>query len=89
MEKPVVMSQDKLLQLASPFGDLMNKMQLEGGEALHEVVTAGLYALGVALAHMRVAIQTEDTVSTSLSPLWIGYVDFINQPVSTISRSIN
>lgn len=88
MVKQKIMSQDKLLELAGPFGDLMNKMQYDG-ESLPEVVTAGLYALGVALAHMRVPIQIDDKISVSLVPLWSGYSDYINRPISKISRSIN
>lgn len=88
MDEPVILTRDRLLQLAEPFGNLMNRMQLEGGENLSEIVTAGLYAMGVALAHMRVEIQFDDTVSMGLLPLWSGYSDFINIPILTTSRTM-
>ncbi len=89
MSDPVILTHDRLLQLAEPFGTLMNKMQIDNGDNIAEIVTAGLYALGVALAHMKVQIQIDDTVSTGLLPLWSGYTDFINEPTETISRAIN
>lgn len=88
MTEPVILTHDRLLQLAEPFGNLMNSMQIEGGENLSEIVTAGLYALGVALAHMRVEIQFDDTVSSGLLPLWSGYSDFINVPVTMTPRTV-
>lgn len=88
MNEPVVLSQDRLLQLAEPFGNLVNSMQVERGENISDVITAGLYAMGVVLAHMRVEIQGGDTVSISLLPLWRGYTDFINVPVVVIPRTI-
>lgn len=87
MSEPVILTHDRLLQLAGPFGDLMNKMQFDG-ENLSEVITAGLYAMGVALAHMRVDIQFDDSVSTGLLPLWTGYSDYLNIPVTVIPRTV-
>lgn len=87
MGEPVILTHDRLLQLAEPFGNLMNSMQI-GGENLSEIVTAGLYALGVALAHMRVEIQFDDTVAGGLIPLWSGYKDFINIPISVTPRTV-
>lgn len=89
MSEPIIISHERLLQLAEPFGELMNKMQIHNGDNISEIITAGLYALGVALAHMRVSIEVEDTISDGLLPLWTGYKDFIDVPVKTISRTIN
>lgn len=87
-EMPIVLSRDRLVELAKPFGDLMNTMQ-HNGDNLAEIVTAGLYAIGVALAHMRIVIESQDTIQEGLSPLWNGYIDFIGLPVTIIPRSVN
>lgn len=84
----IVMTQERLIQLAEPFGTLMNRMQTDG-DNISDVVTGGLYALGVALASMRVVIQVDDPIAKTLSPLWAGYMDFIDEPVNILPRVTN
>lgn len=83
-----MISHERLLQLAEPFGALMNRMQTENGDNISEIVTAGLYALGAAIAHMKIEISMDDTISAGLKPLWSGYKDFIDEPVEIRSRTM-
>lgn len=71
----VSLSSEDLIRLASPFAQLMNDLQRESGERVHEVVSAGLYAMGCALAQIGVHIDIEASVKESIGPLAIGYAE--------------
>lgn len=74
-EVSAVLSQTDLTRLASPFAHLMNQMQTFDGESIHNVVSAGLFALGCAIAQMGSHVDVEASVKEALSPLAIGYTE--------------
>lgn len=74
-EVSIVLTREDLLRLAAPFGSLMNEMQNFDGEKINEVVAAGLYAMGCALAQTGTYINVEAPVKEVLSALSLGYTE--------------
>lgn len=62
-----------LVRLAAPFADLMNSMTAYDGENIQDIVSAGLYALGCALAQTGACINVQKTIEIELAPLSVGY----------------
>lgn len=68
-----IKSNEDLVKLADPFAQLINRMQLEEGEAVHDVVSGGLYAMGSALAQIGIHIDVNGAISQMVPPLAMGY----------------
>jgi hypothetical protein len=78
MEKEQYMTVGELMRLAGPFAKLMNEMQINDGEDIHDIVSAGLYALGCALAQTGAHIDIEAPVREAVAPLSIGFSEAIS-----------
>ena len=68
-----IKSTEDLIKLADPFAQLMNQLQLNNGESVFDVVSAGLYALGCALAQIGSHIDIQAPITEAIPPLAIGY----------------
>lgn len=77
-ETPEYMTGDELVRLAHPFAKLMNQMQIHDGENIHDIVSAGLYALGCALAQTGAHIDIEASVKVAVTPLSVGFSEAIS-----------
>ena len=73
MEETGAMTQEELIRLADPFAQLMNQMQKDNGESITDVVSAGLYAMGCAIAQIGMHIDVQGSVKESVTPLAMGY----------------
>lgn len=69
----VSLSQEDLMRLAHPFAQLINEIQQEHGEDVHNVISAGLYAMGSALAQVGVHLDVGLSIKEAVGPLSIGY----------------
>jgi hypothetical protein len=81
-ENTSVLIGNELIRLASPFAQLINS-QFTGGEKLEDVVSAGLFAFGCALAQIGHHINVAAPINVDLKPLAIGYTESITQVKKT------
>lgn len=81
MEEPVsgIQTMEDLLTLADPFSQLMNDMQTVNGKNVHDVLAAGLYALGCALAQTGHHIDVNAPIAEMTKPLAMGYNESIER----------
>lgn len=77
--KSETISSGELVRLAGPFADLMNSMTAYDGEDIRDIVSAGLYAMGCALAQTGAWIDVKGPIETALAPLSVGYVEALNR----------
>lgn len=73
------LSSEDLLRLANPFANLMNNMRVYDDENIQDIVAAGLYALGCALAQTGACINVQAPIKDEIVPLSVGYMESLDR----------